>query len=364
MSAAGVRPTILLDAVIALYPSDGSGKLLLDSPAAIGSCQEGFAWEESFEEIDVTPTGASRRVYHRPPPTHTIELQRTWMIPVSGVDFNTGRQDSYGLVVTWRDQRTDRWFQRTYWDARSRSRSQRTNGVLDVRETITFRASDCTETPGLGDATAWPDGVWHNVPFTRDAAWASGDYLHGVYRWIVPVRIKRLAIHCTAQAVVELVIDNQFPNPVELDSNDLQAWTGDILVPPGCHVRVKVKEVLGLNPAGAVVMSVVADPSVLVGRGDIQAWLIAHTEGEMFSRTLSTYDENDVLNGSPLVWPDGTAGTLNVTEKNAVFYTVDAFTATYEPVFGARWMVTQSAVERNAAGDVTHKPRPVAAQIT
>lgn len=357
------RPTIFLDALVALYRADPAGALNLSAPVWIGCCHEGYGWEEEYPAAEITATGELTQSFRRFPALHRVELERIWMIPVRGADFTPHHGDAYGLVITWQDQKTERWFQRCYWGVQTLARTQRSAGIGRVEERLSFRARQVTGTPGQGATAAIPEGVWQNVLFARDATWASGDFLYGVYRWNVPVRIRRASLHPTAQAVVRLVMDNLFPHPLELDSADLQAWEGDIYVPAGTQVRWQVTEVSGASPAGAVVMGIVPEPLTTLAVPDLQTQLIAWMEAESFSRLESVYDVDNVLASASVVWPDGVTGNLTVTQKNATHYTVDSFTVSYLRPAGGPLLVTQGQVERNAFGDVTHKPRPTVSPL-
>lgn len=77
------------------------------------------------------------------------------------------------------------------------------------------------------------------------------------------------------------------------------------------------------------------------------------TEGLCYEMTAITRDGDGTVSAATVKWPDGSAGTFTRTSKNATWLAVDAYTITHT-VSGST--VVQSAVTRNAAGDVTVKP--------
>ena len=85
------------------------------------------------------------------------------------------------------------------------------------------------------------------------------------------------------------------------------------------------------------------------------SWLkaFASDPSEIFTGTR-TLDANGVVTSSPVTWPNGIAGVFTATTVNSTFKCVDAYTVTY--VNGATKTVTQSAVTRNAGGEITGRP--------
>lgn len=77
------------------------------------------------------------------------------------------------------------------------------------------------------------------------------------------------------------------------------------------------------------------------------------TEGEAYEATSITRDSDGVVTTATVAWPDGSAGTFTTTTKNTTWLAVDAFTVTHTD---SGKTVTQAAVTRNSAGEVTTKP--------
>lgn len=89
------------------------------------------------------------------------------------------------------------------------------------------------------------------------------------------------------------------------------------------------------------------------GAAVANATLIAWAEAEAYQAISLTRDEDGVVSGATVLWPDGSAGTLTRTSKNATWLAVDAYTLTHA---ASGKTVTQAAVTRNADGAVTAKP--------
>lgn len=355
------RPVLLIDAIVALYAMDAAGGCLLDVPIWFGRCSQAYQWEETFPESDATRTGAPTREFLREPAQHRITLEHTWVLRPDGIDFIPHHRDSYAMVVTWEEQKTHQWFQRTFWHVETLSRAQATDGPLTLNQTLTFRARSYSDLSGFGSQSLTPQGAQHSVVSVLHESWSVGDFLLGFYRWPVPVRIRSARLHATADAVVQLWVEDDI-GPITLEVAEGGLWTGDILVSVGRTLRWKVIS-LGPNPvAGAVVMEILPETEVVgASENPLQAQIIAWTEAESFSRIQSYYDERNVLDHAAVIWPDGVSGDLTVTQKGTTFPEVDAFHVTYLGGVGRQFLVSQAAVERNAFGDVTFKPRPTIA---
>lgn len=72
-----------------------------------------------------------------------------------------------------------------------------------------------------------------------------------------------------------------------------------------------------------------------------------------FSITSATRDSDGVITTAAVAWPDGSAGTFTCTTKNTTFLTIDAYTITHT---NSGKTATQSAVTRDASGNVTAQP--------
>lgn len=81
--------------------------------------------------------------------------------------------------------------------------------------------------------------------------------------------------------------------------------------------------------------------------------LIEWTEARAYEITVAAFDADEVPTVATVKWPDGSGGTLTTTVKNPLWFTVDAYTITHT-LSGKT--VTQSAVTRNGAGNITAKP--------
>jgi len=75
--------------------------------------------------------------------------------------------------------------------------------------------------------------------------------------------------------------------------------------------------------------------------------------GECYTVTSATRDSDGVITTSTVSWPDGSSGTFTTTTKNATFLTIDAFTVSHT---SSGKTVTQTAVTRDASGNVTAQP--------
>jgi hypothetical protein len=89
------------------------------------------------------------------------------------------------------------------------------------------------------------------------------------------------------------------------------------------------------------------------GAGVGDETLVEWTEGECYEVTAANYDADGVMTGATVAWPDGSAGALTVTSKNATWLAVDAYTITH---VDSGKTVTQAAVTRDANGAITVKP--------
>lgn len=82
---------------------------------------------------------------------------------------------------------------------------------------------------------------------------------------------------------------------------------------------------------------------------DLKAW----TNSGAYAITSATRDSDGVITTASVSWPDGSTGTFTRTTKNATFLTIDAYTVTHTD---SGKMATQSAVTRDASGNVTAQP--------
>lgn len=95
------------------------------------------------------------------------------------------------------------------------------------------------------------------------------------------------------------------------------------------------------------------DGAILGGVGVANNTLKAWTMAEAFEMTTATWGSDGVLDSATVKWPDGSAGTLTVTNTNSTWLAVDAFTVTHTD---SGKTVTQSAVTRDSNGNITVKP--------
>lgn len=79
------------------------------------------------------------------------------------------------------------------------------------------------------------------------------------------------------------------------------------------------------------------------------------TEAEAYEATSITYSTTypDVVSTATVKWPDGSAGTFTATTINSTFIAIDAYTLSH---VDSGKTVTQAAVTRNTAGQITTKP--------
>lgn len=94
---------------------------------------------------------------------------------------------------------------------------------------------------------------------------------------------------------------------------------------------------------------------------ELQSCLAEWTEGWNYEILSATYDVNDIIATGVVKWPDESFGTYTTTTANPTYSTVDAYTITYilNKNVGAGsgiLTVTQAAVTRNSAGNMTVKP--------
>ncbi len=76
-------------------------------------------------------------------------------------------------------------------------------------------------------------------------------------------------------------------------------------------------------------------------------------ESEAYEATSLTRNSSGVVTSATVKWPDGSAGTFTATTVNSTFNAIDAYTITHTT---SSRKVTQAAVTRNSAGEVTTKP--------
>lgn len=99
----------------------------------------------------------------------------------------------------------------------------------------------------------------------------------------------------------------------------------------------------------------VAATTLMAGGGQSVAnqTLVAWTASEAFTIASATRDSDGVITTASIVWPDASTGTFTRTTKNATFLTIDAYTVTH---VSSGKTITQSAVTRDASGNVTAQP--------
>lgn len=93
------------------------------------------------------------------------------------------------------------------------------------------------------------------------------------------------------------------------------------------------------------------DLSEIVATSDARLKEIVSSRG--YEVLEDDVDDDGVTITATIKWPDGSAGTFTVTEKNTTFLDYDAFTVTHED---SGKTVTQAAMTRNALGKVISKP--------
>jgi hypothetical protein len=81
--------------------------------------------------------------------------------------------------------------------------------------------------------------------------------------------------------------------------------------------------------------------------------LIDWTLGESFALLSATYDGNGIMAAATVRWPDASAGVLTVTATDIASKSINAYTLTHA-LSGKT--VTQTAVTRDASGNVTVSP--------
>lgn len=91
------------------------------------------------------------------------------------------------------------------------------------------------------------------------------------------------------------------------------------------------------------------------GANVTNAVLRAWTEAGSYQMTSITYHGTytNVVSYASVTWPDGSVGTYTSTTINTTWQAVDAYTITHAT---SGLTVTQAAVTRNAAGNITTKP--------
>lgn len=126
---------------------------------------------------------------------------------------------------------------------------------------------------------------------------------------------------------------------VRLTNGDIQVITAGNIGPPGAPGIPGAQGPVG--PVG--------------GANATDMLLKSWTESGAFEMTAITYDgtTTTVPVTATVKWPDDSAGTFTATTINATFAVVDAYTITHT---ASGSTVTQSAVTRNAEGNVTVKP--------
>ncbi|MCA1806751.1 MAG: hypothetical protein LC687_02645 [Actinobacteria bacterium] len=108
------------------------------------------------------------------------------------------------------------------------------------------------------------------------------------------------------------------------------------------------------NDSSVVGATVAAALNSLGGGANVSdARLIEWTAGEDYETTGITRDSDGVVTTATVEWPDGSAGTFTTVTKNDIWLCVDAYTVSHTDSGDT---VTQSAVTRNSAGEVTTKP--------
>lgn len=76
-------------------------------------------------------------------------------------------------------------------------------------------------------------------------------------------------------------------------------------------------------------------------------------ESEAYEATSVIRDSNGVVTTATVKWPDGSDGTFTTVTKNSTWLVVDAYTITHT---NSGKTVTQAAVTRDSAGNITTKP--------
>lgn len=77
------------------------------------------------------------------------------------------------------------------------------------------------------------------------------------------------------------------------------------------------------------------------------------TEAGAYEVSAATLDSDGLITTGTVKWPDGSAGTFTTTTKNSTWIAIDAYTITHT---NSGKTVTQTAVTRDANGNVTAKP--------
>lgn len=106
--------------------------------------------------------------------------------------------------------------------------------------------------------------------------------------------------------------------------------------------------VLGaINELDAELATVIGGATVSDAR--LKEW----TEGGDYEVLSAAYDSDGVITGGTVKWPDGGTGVFTTTTKDSTWLAVNAYTITHATAGNT---ITQSAVTRDANGQVTAKP--------
>lgn len=108
------------------------------------------------------------------------------------------------------------------------------------------------------------------------------------------------------------------------------------------------KQIIGaINELVALIASITGGSTVTSQQ--LKDW----AQGEAYEILNLDPDDDGVMKTANILWPDGSAGVLTTTLKNAPWLQVDAYNVTH---VASGKTVTQAAVTRNIIGVITVKP--------
>ncbi len=211
-----LAPLFLYEAVLCLYTADPSGEPTGD-PLWWGAVANAMRIQMEYEEVLMASSGDPYQTAHHVDERHTIEIERTWLLPKNAdpnagfiTDFRPRRNQKYVLEAIF--QSGGVWYRRTFRNVTARSASWDSVGALQFGARQSWRAESFEDygeytpppiyiPPGggaSGGGTSQPTPPVYTpltpdvqeVGFFREAPFVVGEYLLGHYRWGRDVRLK------------------------------------------------------------------------------------------------------------------------------------------------------------------------------
>ena len=175
------------EAVASLYPADAYGEPDLGNPVWLGGCVHGGRIDSALTTRQRQRTGAPHAKPVQGPETHTVELQRLWVVGQSGQNWQPAR-GRHVLDLTWQDTVSRVWSRTRFYDVAMQAGNWTAEGLYQFGVSQVLTSGRRFDHPGgqglLPSQSPFVDVFW--VAGGEALALYRHDPLTGTYTEFVP----------------------------------------------------------------------------------------------------------------------------------------------------------------------------------